>query len=79
MLGTHPLPESAWREGFYDELHPRARRLAHHDDETVRAVAAETLEEIEVFEQGEGSFGYLFFVLQRAASDRPGNRMGRTE
>ncbi len=66
VLTTHALPEHAWVEGFYDVLEPRARALVDHPDPSVRDFAAETLKEIEVFDRAEGSYGYVFYVLQRA-------------
>lgn len=66
LLGTHTLPREAWIDGYYDVLQPRAAVLLEHDDSAVRAFAAETLKEIEVFERSEGSYGYVFYVLQLA-------------
>jgi hypothetical protein len=45
-------------------LGPRAQELLEHDDPGVRALAAETLEEIRVFERSAGSYGYVFYALQ---------------
>ncbi len=65
VLGTHTLPESAWREDYYDMLQPRAKKLAGHSDATVRKFAASMLEEIAVFAESDGSYGYVFYLLQR--------------
>jgi hypothetical protein len=40
--------------------------LLEHRDAPVRTFAAETVKEIEVFESSEESYGYVFYVLQRA-------------
>ena len=64
VLTTYTLPPIAWTEGYYDILAPRARGLIDHADETVRGFAAETLREIEIFDASEGSYGYVFYVLQ---------------
>ena len=64
ILETHILPDSAWIEGYYDVLGPRAERLSRHEDESVRAMANETSQEIEVFQTKEGSYGYVFFSLK---------------
>ena len=76
VLATHPLPPGAWVEGYYDILGPRAKALLGHPDPAVREFAAETVREIEVFQCSHGSYGYVFFVLQRAepgaAPDRGG-------
>ncbi|MEO1133587.1 MAG: class I SAM-dependent methyltransferase, partial [Cyanobacteria bacterium J06639_1] len=68
VLATHALPSSAWTEGFYDVLKPRARKLLAHPDDEVKAYARHMTTEIEMFERSEGSYGYTFFVLQTAAS-----------
>ena len=65
-VGTYKLPREAWTEGYYDALGPRAESLKNHPDATVREMAAETLEEIEVFESSGGSYGYVFYVFERA-------------
>ncbi len=64
-LETSTLPDEAWVEGYYEILEPRARALLDHPDEPVRAFASETIREIEVFGQADGSYGYVFYVLQR--------------
>ncbi len=66
LLGTHTLPREAWVEGYYDVLGPRAKALLDHPSPSVRELAAETIKEIEVFEQAGDSYGYVFFLLQRA-------------
>jgi hypothetical protein len=66
LLTTHTLPAEAWVDGFYDVLEPRALALADHQDPAVRAFAADTVREIEVFQRSEGSYGYVFYVLRRA-------------
>jgi hypothetical protein len=53
-------------EGYYDVLEPRAKALVNHPDPSVRDIAVETLKEIEVFHGSAESYGYVFFVLQRA-------------
>ena len=64
--GTYTLPCEAWTVGYYDVLGPRAEGLKNHPDATVREMAAETLEEIDVFESSGGSYGYVFYVFERA-------------
>ncbi len=65
VLSTYTLPPDAWVEGYYDELEPRARELATHPDPSVRELAAETLEEIAIFNSSAGSYGYVFYLLRR--------------
>jgi hypothetical protein len=66
LLGTHTLPRESWVEGYYDVLEPRAKRLLNHPDAGVREFAAETVREIEVFQRCEDTYGYVFYVLERA-------------
>jgi SAM-dependent methyltransferase len=63
---THVLPKETWVEGYYDILQPRATGLVSHPDQAVRDFARETLKEIEIFERADGSYGYVFYVLERA-------------
>jgi len=66
VLTTYTLPRQAWVEGYYDLLAPRAKALLDHPHPSVRDFAAETVREIEIFECAEDSYGYVFYVLQRA-------------
>lgn len=66
VLATHTLPRSGWIDGYYEVLAPRAQALLGHEDHAVRELAAETVREIEVFDRADESYGYVFFVLQRA-------------
>ncbi len=65
LLATYTLPSEAWLEGYYDVLGPRAKALLDHPEPTVRGIAVQTIQEIEAFERSEGSYGYVFYVLQR--------------
>lgn len=65
LLAAYPLPRETWVEGYYDVLGGRAGTLLGHPDEAVREAAVRMLQEIEVFEISQDSYGYLFFVLQR--------------
>jgi cyclopropane fatty-acyl-phospholipid synthase-like methyltransferase len=66
VLTTHKLPSQAWIDGYYDALEPRARQMLDHPDAAVRALSAETLQEIEIFQRSGESYGYVFYVAQRA-------------
>ncbi len=66
LLTTYTLPRQAWVDGYYDILAPRAKALLDHSAPSVRDFAAETVREIEVFRCSEESYGYVFYVLQRA-------------
>ena len=67
VLTTYTLPPDTWVEGYYDLLEPRARALIDHPDSSVRDFAAGILKEIEIFKSSEDSYGYVFYVLRRAA------------
>jgi len=66
VLATHTLPRSAWTEGYYDVLAPRARALLDHPDPSVRDLAAGTVEEIAIFDRSRDSYGYVFYALRHA-------------
>ncbi len=65
-LTTYTLPREAWVDGYYDILASRAKALLDHPASSVRDLAAETVREIEVSQCSENSYGYVFYVLQRA-------------
>jgi SAM-dependent methyltransferase len=67
IFNTYTLPEEAWVEDYYDILEPRAKSLVDHPDSNVREFALETIKEIETFKISEASYGYVFYVLQRAS------------
>jgi SAM-dependent methyltransferase len=66
IFNIYTLPNEAWVEDYYDILEPRAKSLADHWDSSVRDFALETIEEIETFGISDGSYGYVFYVLQRS-------------
>jgi SAM-dependent methyltransferase len=66
VLATYTLPRQAWVDGYYEILAPRAKALLDHPGPAVRDFAAETVREIEAFQRSEDSYGYVFYVLQRA-------------
>jgi trans-aconitate methyltransferase len=66
VLTTYTLPKEVWVEGYYDVLEPRAKALVNHPDSSVRDFAVETTKEINIFNCSEDSYGYVFYVLQRA-------------
>lgn len=66
VLAAHTLPKETWVEGYYDILEPRAEALVDHSDTAVRDFAAEMIEEIRIFGCSEDSYGYVFYVMQKA-------------
>jgi trans-aconitate methyltransferase len=66
VLTTSILPKEAWVEGYYDVLEPRAQALVEHPDAAVRELAIATVKEIDIFHCAEETYGYVFYVLQRA-------------
>lgn len=67
VLGTHILPREGWIDDYYKLLEPRAKALLGHSDELVKRFAAEAVEEIEIFGRNNGSYGYVFYVLQKTS------------
>lgn len=65
LLSSLTLPRQAWVTGYYAVLAPRAQALLEHPSQDVRQYAREMLREIEVFEQDNESYAYVFYVLQR--------------
>ncbi|QKQ27491.1 SAM-dependent methyltransferase [Candidatus Reidiella endopervernicosa] len=65
LVESFVMPRETWWEGYYELLEPRARRLVAHADPEIRLFAEQTVEEVEVFKQSKGSYGYLFLLLQR--------------
>jgi trans-aconitate methyltransferase len=66
IFDTYTLPPEAWVTGYYDVLEVRAKSLRNHWDVAVRNFAVQTLKEIETFKISEGSYGYVFYLLQRS-------------
>jgi len=62
---TYTLPPDTWVTGYYDQLATRAQALLDHPNAAVRDLAAETVQEITIFNSSEDSYGYVFYVLQR--------------
>lgn len=65
VLGKHTLPRRAWVEGYYELLGPRAKKLLDHPEPSVCAFAEETVREVEIFDSDDGSYGYVFYALER--------------
>ena len=66
VLTTQALPRNAWTDGYYEILMPRAQALLDHPDNKVRALAAQIVREIDVFDVSDDSYGYVFYLLRRA-------------
>ena len=77
VLATEALPRDAWVTGYYAVLEPRARALAEHPDAAVRAMAEETLREVEVFERSGDAYGYVFYLLRRVVESRGDSHVHR--
>lgn len=75
LRGSFALPDADWEEGYYAEIEERIGRLARQPGDAASRVALEAeREEIEVFRERRGSYGYLFYVgeRERSGSARPG-------
>jgi SAM-dependent methyltransferase len=70
LFNTYRLPKEAWLKDYYDILEPRAKSLLTHPAVAIRDFAVDTLKEIETFKISEGSYGYVFCVLQRSDYNR---------
>ena len=65
VLATHTLPRTA--DGGLLRGAPAARRPRRRLSGWVSPeLAAETIREIQIFSRSEDSYGYVFYVLQRA-------------
>lgn len=71
IFNIYTLPENAWTENYYDILAPRAKSLINHSDASVREFALETIKEIDAFSSAGGTYGCVFFVLQREFRKSP--------
>lgn len=69
VIATHVLSRAAWVDGYYDKLEPIAQSLLHHPEKAVRAIAAQTLEGIRVFDSADDNYGYVFYVLRKPEGD----------
>jgi hypothetical protein len=68
VLGTFPLPDADWEDDYYAELSRRIPALrAEHAQPEARAVLDAEEEEIAVFRERAGSFGYVFYVARPTA------------
>jgi len=66
-VGHFVLPASAWWDDYYEPLGSNVRefKARHGDDSLALAIAGQTEREIEVFTHYSGSYGYVFFVMQK--------------
>jgi SAM-dependent methyltransferase len=66
LRGSFVLPDADWEEGYYAEIEERIVRLSRQPgDAASRAALAAEREEIEVFRERRGSYGYVFYVGER--------------
>jgi SAM-dependent methyltransferase len=68
LVGDFRLPESDWWQDYYDPMLTRIRELRKRDAKIPEAleVYASLELEAEMFRRHAGSYGYAFFVLQKA-------------
>jgi serine/threonine-protein kinase HipA len=66
VLGTFPLPASAWWDGYYRPLQARieAHRERARQDPGLAAAIAETEREIALYARHGESYGYVFYLLR---------------
>ncbi len=68
VLGHFTLPEEAWWEHYYGPMEARLAEIrpSYEGDEVALAVLTECQQEIDVYRAHSGSYGYEFFVVERA-------------
>jgi ubiquinone/menaquinone biosynthesis C-methylase UbiE len=68
LVGDFVLPRVGWWENYYVPLEKTLERFraAHAGDEEALAVAARSQHELDLYRRYSDSFGYGFFVMQRA-------------
>ncbi|MES9996148.1 methyltransferase domain-containing protein [Desulfovibrio aminophilus] len=67
ILGSFPLPLSAWRKDYYEPLRRNleAMRVRRADDaEALETIAAEEAE-MDIFRRYGTSYGYVFYILRK--------------
>ena len=67
LLADFLLPEAGWWENYYVPLASCLERFRalHADDAEALEVAARSQQEIDLYRQYAGMFGYVFFVMRR--------------
>ena len=71
-LDCFTLPDADWEDDYYVELERRIPALrAQHAEPEARAVLDAAEQEIAVFREREGSFGYVFYAMRRVTGSRP--------
>ena len=63
-LGVQRLPAKAWWDNYYDPLREKINRLGEPDDEVLRRVIADTLDEMDYFARYQKDYGYSFYIMQ---------------
>ena len=67
LRGSFALPDADWEEGYYAEIEARIERLSREPrDAAFRAALDAEREEIEIFRERRGCYGYVFFVGDRS-------------
>ncbi len=65
LADSFTLPDADWEDGYYAELASRIPALrALHAEPEARAVLEAAQEEIAVFRERAGSFGYVFYAMR---------------
>ncbi len=67
LLGEFVLPETSWWENYSVPLGESLERFrrSHAGDPEALDVAARSQHEIDLYQKYSGTFGYVFFVMQR--------------
>ncbi len=68
LLGNFTLPESAWKESYYDPLSHRLqsfRKKYSTDPERIEIIDSVQME-IDLYSKYSGYYGYVFFLMQKS-------------
>jgi SAM-dependent methyltransferase len=64
FLGVHRLPSGAWWDNYYDPLHEKIMALNDTGDNVMKAVIAETEEEMAFFRAHHDDYGYSYYIMR---------------
>ncbi len=66
LIGHFILPESSWFDNYYNPLFERiiALQNKYQDEPEFQSCAAETIQEIEMFQKYSKWYGYVFYIMR---------------
>lgn len=68
-IGHFTLPQSAWWDDYYTPMEKRlaSLRMKYRDNEIALKTIAESQHEIDLYRKYSDFYGYVFFIMQKAA------------